>query len=138
MSVLHTSWVVYFLAGLTSLLTWLFFALLNITSPILAHHHHDIIKTRAAILIIVTEYHNHMQIPFCLSTRPFLVITIKATLTNMITMTTLKLRCWPRCCSSLTSQDGLEQSLAGSSLAFWSRSLLSSLEGGKSPIKVFS
>ena len=41
MCVLPTSWVVYFLAGLTFLVTWLFFALLNITSPILAHHHHD-------------------------------------------------------------------------------------------------
>ena len=138
MCVLPTSWVVYFLAGLTFLLTWLFFALLNITSPILAHHHHDIIKTRAAILIIVTKYHNHMQIPFCLSTRPFLVISIKAILTTMITMATLKPRCWPRCCSSLTSQDGLEQSLGGSLLAFSSRSLPSSLEGGRSPIKFFS
>ena len=41
MSVLPTSWVVYFLAGLTFPLTWLLIALLNITSPILAHHHHD-------------------------------------------------------------------------------------------------
>ena len=56
----------------------------------------------------------------------------------MITKATLKIRCWPRCCSSLTSQDGLEQSLGGSLLAFSSRSLPSSLEGGRSPIKFFS
>ena len=49
MCVLPTSWVVYFLAGLTFLLTWLFFALLNIMSPTLMfttidhvdHHNHS-------------------------------------------------------------------------------------------------
>ena len=118
MCVLPTSWVVYFLAGLTFLLTWLFFALLNITSPILAHHHHDNHQNQRSHLDHCQRISQSHADTLLLVNASIFGYNIKAILTTMITMATLKPRCWPRCCSSLTSQGGPEQSLVGSSLAF--------------------
>ena len=120
MSVLPSLWVVYFLAGLTFLLTWLFFALLNIMSPTLMFTTIDHVDHRNHSNHL--DHRNQMSQTHASTGINLLLVnmslTIKAVLTAMITMTTLKPRCWPRCCSSLTSQDGLEQSLVGSSLAF--------------------